>query len=113
MSVLVLVLAVSAAFCLGIGFVLQQNAAQHAPLNDFLSPRLLLDLVRVPRWLFGIGFMVCGMALGAIALGNGEISSSSHCSRPTSCSRSPSRATRPASRWANRAGRAWPCSRAG
>lgn len=30
-SVLVLVLAVSAAFCLGIGFVLQQNAAQHAP----------------------------------------------------------------------------------
>ncbi|MEV6699806.1 DMT family transporter [Streptomyces sp. NPDC051453] len=74
MSVLVLVLAVSAAFCLGIGFVLQQNAAQHAPLNDFLSPRLLLDLVRVPRWLFGIGFMVAGMVLGAIALGNGEIS---------------------------------------
>ncbi|MFF2508520.1 DMT family transporter [Streptomyces sp. NPDC058067] len=74
MSVLVLVLAVSAAFCLGIGFVLQQNAAQHAPLGDFLSPRLLLDLMRVPRWLFGIGFMVCGMVLGAIALSNGEIS---------------------------------------
>ncbi|MEU6659225.1 DMT family transporter [Streptomyces sp. NPDC046821] len=74
MSVLVLVLAVSAAFCLGIGFVLQQNAAQHAPLGDFLSPRLLLDLMKVPRWLFGIGFMVAGMVLGAIALGNGEIS---------------------------------------
>lgn len=73
-SVLVLVLAVSAACCLGFGFVLQQNAAQKAPLGDFLSPRLLLDLVRMPRWLGGMGLMVVGMALGAIALGNGEIS---------------------------------------
>ncbi|MET8686404.1 DMT family transporter [Streptomyces sp. NPDC004732] len=74
MSVLVLVLAVGAACCLGFGFVLQQNAARHAPLSDFLSPRLLLDLVRVPRWLAGIGLMACGMALGAIALGQGEVS---------------------------------------
>ncbi|MFF3847595.1 DMT family transporter [Streptomyces sp. NPDC002328] len=73
-SVLVLVLAVSAACCLGFGFVLQQNAAQKAPLGDFLSPRLLLDLVRMPRWLGGMGLMVVGMALGAVALGNGEIS---------------------------------------
>lgn len=72
-SVLVLVLAVSAAFCLGIGFVLQQNAAVRAPLGDFLSPRLLLDLMRVPRWLGGIGLMVCGMVLGALALGQGEV----------------------------------------
>lgn len=74
MSVLVLILAVSAACCLGFGFVLQQQAAAHAPLGDFLSPRLLLDLIRVPRWLGGIGLMVCGMALGVIALGQGEIS---------------------------------------
>jgi len=73
-SVLVLVLAVSAACCLGFGFVLQQNVASHAPLSDFLSPRLLLDLIRVPRWLGGIGLMVCGMVLGAIALGKGEVS---------------------------------------
>ncbi|CAL9273120.1 hypothetical protein SUDANB5_01575 [Streptomyces sp. SudanB5_2050] len=73
MSVLVLVLAVGAACCLGFGFVLQQNAAQRAPLGDFLSPRLLLDLVRVPRWLAGMGLMVAGMALGAIALGGGEL----------------------------------------
>lgn len=72
-SVVVLVLSVSAAFCLGIGFVLQQNAAVRAPLSDFLSPRLLLDLVRVPRWLGGIGLMVCGMVLGAMALGLGEV----------------------------------------
>ncbi|WP_280889666.1 DMT family transporter [Streptomyces sp. LBL] len=74
MSVLVLVLAVSAACCLGFGFVLQQNAARQAPLSDFLSPRLLLDLMKVPRWLGGIALMVAGMALGAIALGKGEIS---------------------------------------
>ncbi|GAA0608231.1 DMT family transporter [Streptomyces crystallinus] len=74
MSVLVLALAVGAACCLGFGFVLQQNAAQHAPLSDFLSPRLLLDLVRVPRWLAGMGLMVAGMVLGALALGQGEVS---------------------------------------
>ncbi|MEW2397713.1 DMT family transporter [Streptomyces sp. NPDC046862] len=74
MSFLLLFLSVSAACCLGFGFVLQQQAAAHAPLSDFLSPRLLLDLVRVPRWLGGIGLMVCGMALGAVALGQGEVS---------------------------------------
>ncbi|MEV0093049.1 DMT family transporter [Streptomyces sp. NPDC050738] len=74
MSVLVLALAVSAACCLGFGFVLQQNAAARAPLSDFLSWRLLLDLVRVPRWLAGIGLMICGMVLGALALGWGEVS---------------------------------------
>jgi len=72
-SVLVLVLAVCAACCLGFGFVLQQNAAQRAPLGDFLSPRLLLDLVRVPRWLAGMGLMVAGLVLGAVALGGGEL----------------------------------------
>ncbi|MEV5432224.1 DMT family transporter [Streptomyces sp. NPDC052701] len=74
MSVPVLALALSAACCLGFGFVLQQQAAQRAPLNDFLSPRLLLDLMRVPRWLGGIALMVVGMALGAAALGQGELS---------------------------------------
>ncbi|MFC3577281.1 DMT family transporter [Streptomyces yaanensis] len=74
MSVLVLALAVSAAFCLGTGFVLQQHAAQQAPLSDFLSPRLLLDLMKMPRWLGGIGLMVAGMILSAIALSQGELS---------------------------------------
>jgi drug/metabolite transporter (DMT)-like permease len=73
-SVLVLILAVSAACCLGFGFVLQQNAAQQAPLSDFLSPRLLLDLVKVPRWLGGLALTIAGMILGALALGRGEIS---------------------------------------
>jgi len=54
--------------------VLQQQAAQKAPLGDFLSPRLLLDLVRVPRWVGGLGLMIAGMVLGAVALGRGEVS---------------------------------------
>lgn len=74
MSVLVLVLSVSAACCLGFGFVFQQDAAQRAPLSDFLSPRLLLDLARIPEWLGGIGLMVCGTVLGALALGQGQVS---------------------------------------
>ncbi len=71
---LVIVLSVSAACCLGFGFVLQQAAARHAPKSDYLSPRLLLDLMRVRSWLAGIGLMVCGMVLGALALGKGEVS---------------------------------------
>ncbi|TJZ43515.1 hypothetical protein FCH28_32460 [Streptomyces piniterrae] len=69
----VILLALGAACCLGLGFVLQQAAAQHAPKQDYLSLRLLLDLVRMPRWVAGIGLMVVGMALGAIALGKGDI----------------------------------------
>ncbi|MFE0192816.1 DMT family transporter [Streptomyces sp. NPDC058989] len=69
----VILLALGAACCLGSGFVLQQAAAQRAPMKDFLSLRLLLDLVRMPVWLAGIGLMVVGMALGALALGMGDI----------------------------------------
>ncbi|MEV0276012.1 DMT family transporter [Streptomyces sp. NPDC050610] len=74
MTVLVFVYAVGAACCLGVGFVLQQNAAQRAPMSDFLSPRLLLDLIRMPRWVAGIALMAAGMVLGALALGWGEVS---------------------------------------
>ncbi|GHH75117.1 hypothetical protein GCM10018793_17640 [Streptomyces sulfonofaciens] len=74
MSALEVILALCSACCLGFGFVLQQNAAQRAPLRDFLSWRLILDLAHSPRWLGGIGLMICGMALGAVALGRGEIS---------------------------------------
>ncbi|MBL1093892.1 DMT family transporter [Streptomyces sp. NPDC001739] len=69
----VILLALGAACCLGLGFVLQQAAAQHAPMKDYLSLRLLLDLVRMPLWVAGIGLMVVGMALGAVALGMGDI----------------------------------------
>ncbi len=70
----VFLLGVGAACCLGIGFVLQQRAAQRAPLADFLSFRLLLDLLRMPQWLLGIAAMVAGQVLGALALADGQVS---------------------------------------
>jgi drug/metabolite transporter (DMT)-like permease len=70
----VFLLGVGAACCLGLGFVLQQRAAQRAPLSDFLSFRLLLDLMRMPEWLLGIFLMVSGMVLSAWALTKGEVS---------------------------------------
>ncbi|HWM40173.1 MAG TPA: DMT family transporter, partial [Streptomyces sp.] len=63
-----------AACFLGLGFVLQQDAAARAPLADILSFRLLLDLMKVPRWLLGIGFMVIGQLLSAVALSMGDVS---------------------------------------
>ncbi|NGO78992.1 hypothetical protein G6045_25525 [Streptomyces sp. YC504] len=74
MTLPVLLFALGAACSLGFGFVLQQSAARSAPLGDFLSPRLLLDLVRMPRWLAGIALMSGGTALGAVALSQGEMS---------------------------------------
>jgi drug/metabolite transporter (DMT)-like permease len=72
--VAVFLLGLGAACFLGLGFVLQQRAAQRAPLSDFLSFRLLLDLMRMPEWLLGIFFMVSGMVLSALALTKGEVS---------------------------------------
>jgi drug/metabolite transporter (DMT)-like permease len=72
--VAVFLLGLGAACCLGFGFVLQQRAAARAPLADFLSFRLLLDLMRMPDWLLGVLLMVAGQVLGAIALAFGEIS---------------------------------------
>lgn len=72
--VAVFLLGVGAACCLGLGFVLQQRAAARAPRSDILSFRLLLDLIRMPDWLLGVGFMVAGQVLSAIALTHGEVS---------------------------------------
>ncbi|WP_327074820.1 DMT family transporter [Kitasatospora purpeofusca] len=70
----VFLLALSAACFLGLGFVLQQHAAQRAPRADLLHWRLLLDLLRMPEWLLGTGFMVIGLILSALALNQGEVS---------------------------------------
>jgi drug/metabolite transporter (DMT)-like permease len=73
-AVTVILLGLGAACCLGFGFVLQQRAAQRAPLSDFLSFRLLLDLLRMPEWVLGIVLMVAGQVFGALALSRGEVS---------------------------------------
>jgi drug/metabolite transporter (DMT)-like permease len=59
-----------AAVLLGFGFVLQQYAARQEPESRFLSPRILTDLLRKPRWLTGIAFMVAGQLLAAWSIGH-------------------------------------------
>lgn len=67
------VIILSAAFCIGLGFVLQQRAASQAPRADLLTYRLLLHLIRKPRWLAGIAAMAAGQVLGAIALRRADV----------------------------------------
>lgn len=67
-------LALAAALCLGLGFVLQQHAAHSAPPSDFLRFRLLFDLVKKPIWLAGIAAMVVGQLLSATALTKADVS---------------------------------------
>ncbi len=62
-----------AAVLLGVGFVLQQFAAQQEPDSRFLSWRILTDLLRQPRWLLGIGCMVAGYLLAAWSIGHLEL----------------------------------------
>jgi drug/metabolite transporter (DMT)-like permease len=63
-----------AAVLLGIGFVLQQSAAEQEPDSRFLRLRILTDLLRKPRWLLGIGCMVAGYLLAAWSIGHLELS---------------------------------------
>ena len=65
---------ITAALCLGLGFVLQQHAAQSAPPADFLRFRLLLDLVRKPIWVGGIAAMIAGQLLSGAALAKADVS---------------------------------------
>jgi drug/metabolite transporter (DMT)-like permease len=65
--------AVPAAILLGLGFVVQQQAAAQQPPTDLLRLRLLAHLARQPRWLLGIATMVAGQVLGAMALSKGSL----------------------------------------
>lgn len=64
------VLGMVAAALLGVSFVLQQGAAQRVPSTDFLRLRLVAHLLRQPRWLAGIGTMICGQLLSAWVVGH-------------------------------------------
>lgn len=64
------VLTLLAALLIGTGFVLQQQTARREPASRFLSVRLITDLLREPRWLAGIGCMICGQVLAAWSIGN-------------------------------------------
>jgi drug/metabolite transporter (DMT)-like permease len=65
-------LGLSAALLLAVGFVLQQHEAAEIPAGGF-RPGLLLVLARRPVWLGGIAAMVGGQVLGATALGTGSL----------------------------------------
>jgi hypothetical protein len=70
----IIAISLGAACLIGIGFVAQQKAAYREPLDEMLHPRLLLSLMRMPLWLVGIGLMLCGQILGAIALREADVS---------------------------------------
>ncbi|MFF9094108.1 DMT family transporter [Streptomyces sp. NPDC014776] len=71
---MVYVFGLAAACLLGVGFVLQQHAAERAPARDVLHFRILWDLARNGLWLGGIACMVGGQVLGALALAEGDLS---------------------------------------
>lgn len=53
--------------------VYQQEAAQAAPKAASLKLRLLLDLLRSPKWIAGITLLVCGYGFQAVALAFGPV----------------------------------------
>jgi drug/metabolite transporter (DMT)-like permease len=63
-----------AALVLGVGFVLQQHAAEQTPKSHFLSLKLIGDLFRKRLWLAGIVAMIAGQILAAWSIGNLELS---------------------------------------
>lgn len=70
---MVFLLGVGAALMLALGFVLQQHAARQAPASETLRLRLLWHLMHKPVWWWGIGFMVVGLVVGGVALGNADV----------------------------------------
>jgi hypothetical protein len=58
------------AVLLGVGFVLQQRAAEEVPRIHFLHLHLIAELLHKPRWLGGIAAMVAGELLSSWAEGH-------------------------------------------
>jgi drug/metabolite transporter (DMT)-like permease len=63
-----------AAMMLGVGWVLQQHAAEQAPSAYFLRLRLIADLLHRPRWLLGLAVMISGQLLSAWSVGHLDLS---------------------------------------
>lgn len=67
------VFALGAAAAFAGAAILQQEATQSIPTEDSLRLKLIIDLLRRPRWLAGIGLLLCGYGLQALALANGPV----------------------------------------
>jgi len=74
MDIADVVIALAAAMLLGVGFVLQQHAAEQAPKAYFLRLRLITDLLHRPRWLAGLAVMIAGQLCSAWAVGHLDLS---------------------------------------
>jgi drug/metabolite transporter (DMT)-like permease len=51
----------------------QQRATKQVPTTGTLDPRLLLELVRRPVWVLGIGTVIVGLSLQLVALAYGPL----------------------------------------
>src|SRR5580658_1591880 len=67
---LAIALTLVAAMLLGVGWVLQQYAAEQAPNAYFLRLRLIVDLLHRRRWLLGLAVMISGQLLSAWSVGH-------------------------------------------
>lgn len=66
-----ILVALGAALSFALAAVFQQEAARSADPESSLSLRLLLILLHRPKWLAGVGFLLCGYGLQALALSAG------------------------------------------
>jgi drug/metabolite transporter (DMT)-like permease len=65
--------AIAGAACMGLASAAQARATEQVPTHATLHPGLLVNLVRRPIWLIGIGATVAGLALQVVALGFGPL----------------------------------------
>jgi drug/metabolite transporter (DMT)-like permease len=68
-----IIAAIGAAMCFAVAAILQQESAQRVSEDKSLSLRLLADLLRRRKWLAGIGFLLAGFGLQALALSYGPV----------------------------------------
>lgn len=65
--------ALGGAASFGLASAIQQRATKKVHTARALDPRLLLELVRQPEWVLGIGTVVVGLALQVLALAFGPL----------------------------------------
>lgn len=61
------------ALVFGISAVAEQRGTKHVETRQTLSPRILLDLIRQPVWLLGVGGLIAGFVLQIVALHFGSL----------------------------------------
>jgi drug/metabolite transporter (DMT)-like permease len=65
--------AVAGAASFGLASAIQQRATKQVPTAGTLNPRLLLQLIRRPVWVLGVGTVVVGLSLQLTALAFGPL----------------------------------------